>query len=638
MRIRILIPSLTILVLCVIIQFYFIWRTVIETIRENRSSITSEAARAEEGRLKTRFDQALGVIHRTSEKALALASVFSAMPEVEKAYSQARKGNMDDENDPVIADARKKLKTSLSPCISKFSELTGLGPLQLHFHLPNAHSFARVWRKDWQTSRNGRKIDVSDDISGFRATIVQINSDNGKPIQGIEVGRGGFVIRGIARVGQTTGKSQGSCEVMFSFDSIISYLGSDKQKSESDNLDDCFGIFMKKDLLSIATGLRDESKYPSVGSAILCSSTDSKRILDNTGSDLLQNGFENPSFRASGSTMTAVFPIEDYSGSKIGALAIVTDLTSSIERLNANAVKFSDNLTWIMNVSISAASGAVFIIALAIWLILGKAQKNLGNLTDQMRSSADNIGTFSSSVREHSIQIADGATAQAASFQEITSSIQESAARTGKINEHTQAAANGAVKVRDDAESSHVNMENMMNAMVKIRQSADETSQIIRTIDEIAFRTNLLALNAAVEAARAGEAGKGFAVVAEEVRTLARQSAEAARNTSELIDESRDAVNKGEGISTMVREDLLKIRDESRILAERINEISLASKENATNMTQLTDATVRIDSVTQTNAASAEELSSLGTELLSLVRENSSVLSKLESEISGTAD
>ena len=161
----------------------------------------------------------------------------------------------------------------------------------------------------------------------------------------------------------------------------------------------------------------------------------------------------------------------------------------------------------------------------------------------------------------------------------------------------------------------------MSQAIDDIKTSSDETAKIIKTIDEIAFQTNLLALNAAVEAARAGEAGKGFAVVAEEVRNLAQRSAEAARNTADMIEGSVKNADNGVQISQEVGQSLQEIAEGNRKVNDLVAEIAAASAEQAQGIEQINTAVGQMDQVTQSNTASAEESSSAAEELASQAQE-----------------
>jgi methyl-accepting chemotaxis protein len=207
----------------------------------------------------------------------------------------------------------------------------------------------------------------------------------------------------------------------------------------------------------------------------------------------------------------------------------------------------------------------------------------------------------------------------------------------------TQQNAGNAGEARNLAETANNNaqdgneaMGRMSEAIDDIQASSEETAKIVNTIDEIAFQTNLLALNAAVEAARAGEAGKGFAVVAEEVRNLAQRSAEAARNTAELIQGSVKNADNGVAISKEVSEMLTKIAEGNRKANDLVGEIAMASNEQSQGIEQINTAVGQMDQVTQSNAANAEESASAAEELSSQAEELNSMVAQLRQMVGGT--
>ena len=169
--------------------------------------------------------------------------------------------------------------------------------------------------------------------------------------------------------------------------------------------------------------------------------------------------------------------------------------------------------------------------------------------------------------------------------------------------------------VRSSADEGVQSMQHMSEAIHSIKKSADETAQIIKVIDEIAFQTNLLALNAAVEAARAGDAGKGFAVVAEEVRNLAQRSANAAKETSAKIHLSKSLADNGVKVTEEVARSLENINQNAVKSSDLMREIAAASKEQSTGISQVNMAVTQLDKVTQQNSAAAEESSASSQEL-----------------------
>jgi methyl-accepting chemotaxis protein len=173
--------------------------------------------------------------------------------------------------------------------------------------------------------------------------------------------------------------------------------------------------------------------------------------------------------------------------------------------------------------------------------------------------------------------------------------------------------------------------------MKEISKSSEETQKIVRTIDEIAFQTNLLALNAAVEAARAGEAGAGFAVVAEEVRNLAIRAAEAAKNTSNLIDGSVKRIKDGTGLVDHTNAAFTEVSASSRKIADLVAEINAASNEQAQGIDQINKAVSEMDKVVQQNAAGAEESASASEELNAQAEQMKAAIGEMATLINGTS-
>ncbi len=261
-----------------------------------------------------------------------------------------------------------------------------------------------------------------------------------------------------------------------------------------------------------------------------------------------------------------------------------------------------------MGIAVVAGVGIAFFLTRAIAKPLTGIAGELSEASNQTAGAADQIASGSQS-------LAQGASEQAASLEETSSSLEEMSSMTRRNADSAKEAERLAGAAKTSAARGDDSMRRMNEAIAKIRTSADETSKIIKTIDEIAFQTNLLALNAAVEAARAGEAGKGFAVVAEEVRTLAMRSAEAAKTTSALIAGSVESSHTGEATAGEVASALANITENVGKAGSLIEEISAASQEQAQGIEQVSRAVSQMDQVTQQNAANAEESASSAQEL-----------------------
>jgi methyl-accepting chemotaxis protein len=284
------------------------------------------------------------------------------------------------------------------------------------------------------------------------------------------------------------------------------------------------------------------------------------------------------------------------------------------------------------------AAVACLVIGAAAYFITTSITSKLLRVVAAMEASSQQVSSASGQVKSASSELAEGASTQASSLEETSASLEELSSMTKQNSENARQANTMAGAARAAAENSKGAMDRMGGAIRNIKRSSDETAKIIRTIDEIAFQTNLLALNAAVEAARAGDAGKGFAVVAEEVRNLARRSAEAAKSTSSLIEESQKNADQGVSVSSEVADILARIVESVQKLAQLIGEVSSASDEQSKGLAQIGSAVTEMDRVTQSNAASAEESASASEELHSQARELAGMVADLIGIVSGSAD
>ena len=274
-----------------------------------------------------------------------------------------------------------------------------------------------------------------------------------------------------------------------------------------------------------------------------------------------------------------------------------------------DANSHADNLTS-MSVIIQVIMLAVvmfFSFGIAM-IISGGIDRDLKNIINKLTASSGNISASAGQLSEASENLAAGAAKQAAAIEQTSATMNETESMVSQNADNTRAASELAADTMNMANKSMGEMQKMIQAMSEIKESSGTVGKIVRTIDDIAFQTNLLAINATIEAARAGgDAGRSFGVVAGEVRNLALKSAESAASTTEIIEKNIYLTNSGSEISRVVSESLEEITDNTGKLNKLLSEISTASQDQANGIRQINTAMTQMEKVTQENAAAAEE-------------------------------
>ena len=253
--------------------------------------------------------------------------------------------------------------------------------------------------------------------------------------------------------------------------------------------------------------------------------------------------------------------------------------------------------------------------------VMGKSMKkmvdNLNNMFVEIQSATHQVSTGSKQVADGAQSLAQGSTEQASAIEELSASITEIAEKTSQNAGIAKEASTLSSEIRTSAEAGDAQMDQMMQAVRDISAASGQISKVIKVIDDIAFQTNILALNAAVEAARAGQHGKGFAVVAEEVRNLAAKSADAAKDTGGLIEDSIAKANQGLDIATQTSESLKQIVDGIIRSADIVAQIARSSEEQSLGIAQINTGIDQVAQVVQLNSATAEESAASSEEMSS---------------------
>jgi len=354
--------------------------------------------------------------------------------------------------------------------------------------------------------------------------------------------------------------------------------------------------------------------------AALKGETDAKIITDYNGSQVLSAYAPIDVFGIQWALLAEIDESE--------ALAAVVDMQQTSNSATSGLV------TWVG----SLGGIAALLVAFVSVFVARSISKPINRIIAGLNEGADQVNDAASQVSSASQQSAEGASEQASSLEETSSALEEMAAMTRTNAENSKQANELSGQARDAAQGGDKTMEKLNSAMTAINESSGQISKIIKVIEEIAFQTNLLALNAAVEAARAGEHGKGFAVVADEVRNLAQRAAQAARETTSLIEDSVNKAKEGTDVASEVGKALGTIVGDVGKVTDLIDGISKASEEQAQGVDQVNTAVSQMDKVTQQNAAGAEESASAAEELSAQAQTVKGMVNELGALVNGNQD
>ncbi len=294
------------------------------------------------------------------------------------------------------------------------------------------------------------------------------------------------------------------------------------------------------------------------------------------------------------------------------------------------AASSASTWAWMLLVAVLAAGGLIsFFMSRGI-------ERALTRLIRELSAGADQVASAAAQVASSSQALAQGSSEQAASLEETSASSEEINSMAQRNSENSLAAAGLVAQSQQKFEETNETLDQMVIAMEEINTQSNKISKIIKVIDEIAFQTNILALNAAVEAARAGESGMGFAVVADEVRSLAQRSAQAAKDTAALIEESILKSNKGKTRVDQVNAAIRAITGQSAQVKTLVDEVQLGSQEQARGINEVGKAIVQMERVTQSSAASAEEGAAAAEELTAQASTLQEIVDSLTAMVGGS--
>ena len=528
-------PIAGLVIVAVLIAIVSINLTVRRLVEENNSASSQAAMVSLESAAVAQKTKLLSDISRVGEKALAISTVFTEIPDVITAYRLSLLGDQNDEFDHDMQMARDHLRKTMKPYLAGYEEIMGK-PLKLHFHTRSGRSLVRSWRNGWQTKRDGKKIDISDDLTSFRKTVVDINSGDHKPLSGIEIGRGGFAVRGLSPISLPSGEHAGSCEILLPFSTVL------KQNTSHDSSYQ-IAVYMLADFLPIATKLQNPKKNPVVGGKyVYVTSTAPTLTNDVVTSEILDSGRNSEKYQAVGDAYIATFPIPDYSGKTIGVIALVYDLKSVnalSAQLKAKGEQILSSINWRFGVG---AIVLVFVVTLIIFLItriltaplqqgVRVAQKIAeGDLTEKVDyQSKDEVGELADAIN----RMVDGL--------------------KGKAEEATQI-AEGNLQVQIAVASERDVMGKAFETMVKnlndvLGEVARSTDQIDSGSEQVSDTAQQLSQQATESAASLEEISSSMNVIGDQTQ----RSADNANQANQLANGAQDAARVGnERMASMV--------------------------------------------------------------------------------------
>jgi len=383
---RILAPVVVVTVLFSIVLFLSGNMLIERTIRMSLNDL-----------IKAKLAEIDVALDRVAGAALGQAALFSRTGPVLEAYATAYQGNIGEASDPSMERARQQLRGFFNSIETGYRDVFNGNDLRLHFHLPPARSLLRLWKK---------KQDRSDDLSGFREAIVAISKGKHDPVKGIEVGRGGFAIRGIAPIHSVDGSYVGSVEALSDFDPVVKDSVSDDREY--------LAVYMNKEHLTIATGLKDQQNHPVLGDAFVFVNSTRREVTDPLicASLLEESQVNGKAEQVMGDYILTVVPIKSYSGEQVGAMAYVYDARGPFRMLKM------------------IRAGVVGLCALLLLGIVGplvfvvrSITSPLNKVIEALNVSSMQVLDASTHVASASQSLAQGAAGQAAGLEEASATL-----------------------------------------------------------------------------------------------------------------------------------------------------------------------------------------------------------------------
>ncbi len=558
-------------------------------------------------------------IQDTEAQALGQAALFSRLPEVEQAYTLAATGEMEDERSPQSQAARELLRNFISPFQRGYVDAIG-APMNIHFHLPTANSLVRTWRDGYQVTRDGERVDVSDDLSGFRQTVLDINTGNHDPITGIELGKGGLVIRGLMPITGANGAHLGSVEGFFDFVPVI-----EKSRTSEDLF---FSIYMDTELLSIAVAFQDEETYPQLeGRYVELAATDTSLTFDSIPLSFVERAASSQLIERSADVVLAGMPINDYAGNQVGALIAFRDASSviaSLERSKMDAIESGRTLGLLIAVSVF---GIMIAIIVGIVAVISRMLKPLGTAGQ----IADEITAGNLSVAVPELDRRDEIGSLMNSFSSMTASLRK---KGETLSTYAQGDLTKPVELTSDRDELGQSIDTLYRNLSEILSEAGNVAKEVSSGSaHIASASQQLATGANQQAASVEQISSSLNLIANQSKENTTVAREATTSANETVKQSEDGVVQIETLTSLMQE-ITVSSEETQKVVKTIDDIAFQINLLALNANV---EAARAGKYGKGFAVVAEEVRNLATRSAQAVEETTKIMEKSISKIGAGA-
>ena len=489
------------------------------------------------------------------EQALRQAALFASLPEVFACYEIAHQGNINDENDPHMQQAREKIRAVLKSNLKSFQIITGK-KFKLHYHLPNGRSLVRLWRKK-QTKRNGVWVDISDDISSFRQTVLDVNR-LGQPVVGIEIGRGGFVIRGLAPV-KKNGRQLGSVEVLLSFDPVLKTSANDKE----------LFLLMNKDKLSVARKLKDR---PVVGNFVVVKGKHTDLLQPLMQQHLLEAARQKLITYLKDNNFYLAYPIKDYASRQIGVLVAVVDFSRFNHIYYTGLVKSSALIVIVLLI-------AAICFAVLFYRYMFNPLDGLANYAEVVASGnldAEVTGRF---IGEFDVL--------RKAFVSMVTRLKERLAEVSRLNEQSREEARQTREAMTRAEEAMKKAEYARQEGLK--EAARNLEKIVQGLVTVSEKLSAQAQ----ETAKGAETQKQYieqtASAMEEMNNTVLEVARNASSTAEETDMARNRAEQGAEVVEQAVKAIEQIKHLTEVLKEKMGNLKIKASDISQVMSVISD-------------------------------------------------